>query len=175
MYNLILSRLLQNYITTLRKNTANTTTRYRTIEKRRIPSRCRHPRENMDYETWKASVSSLSLSLSCSAHLVILSRAWSFLRFPSPEVSAGALEIGFAGCEEEEDRKTRARNGKYIHGGKYRTCPICFRWVMSRFAYRNCPRGCEAGFARKQTKWEGWHLDTTSVLNLRRQPIRRRD
>lgn len=72
--------------------------------------------------------------------VVILSGAWNFLRFPSPE---GRKHFE-SECEEESRegggyRRTAREMREYTRHREHRTRPICFRWVMSRFAYRNCP------------------------------------
>lgn len=135
----------------------------KTKRRRELASYARRSCKNMDYKSLTATVSSFS----CFAHpVVILSRAWNFLRFPSPNRRSAKRMTRERGRGQKGNENTRGR--------EHQARPICFRWVMSRFAYRNCPWR-RNGFARKQTKWAGWHLDTTSVLNLRRWPIRSRD
>ena len=66
------------------------------------------------------------------------------VEFSAISISGGAL-VGWH-FESTERRKGRAENRRtaretreYTRQREHRTRPICFRWVMSRFAYRNCP------------------------------------
>lgn len=122
------------------------------------------PCKNMDCKSLTATVSSFSRS----AHpVVILSRAWNFLRFPSTEST---------GCEERRTgRATGTGRGTRIHAAG-NTKPV--RYVFAELwvdLHIETVRGCETDLPESRQSGEGWHLDTTSVLNLRRWPIRSLD